>query len=240
MHRFFSAPDNIHDSTVILDRDETRHLRDVLRLTSGETVNVFDGAGREFECKILNIRKNETELSIAREISPPASESSLDLTLAAAMLKGEKFDLVVQKAVELGVAKLTPLRTARCDVLSKDSAKRVDRWRKIALEASKQSGRATLMQIDEPVEFETVLTSFEQPENVLFFSERAGGKVPKDYSSKKITAIVGPEGGWDDSEIYKARSKGIPIITFGGRILRAETAAIAVTAILQHRLGDVN
>jgi 16S rRNA (uracil1498-N3)-methyltransferase len=240
MHRFFATPNRINDGTVVLDRDETRHLRDVLRLTKGETVSVFDGAGHEFECEILEIKKTETTLSTVKEIPPPARESSLDLTLAAAMLKADKFDLVVQKAVELGVVRLIPLRTARCDVRSKDSAKRVDRWRKIALEASKQSGRATLMQIDEPVEFEELLRSILDAENAIFFSEREGGKLPEDFTSKQITAVVGPEGGWDDPELHGARSKGISIVTFGGRILRAETASIAITSILQHRFGDIN
>jgi len=206
----------------------------------GEIVNVFDGSGREFECEILDIKKNETKLSVIKEIPPPVPESNLDLTLAAAMLKGEKFDLVVQKSVELGVARLAPLRTVRCDVRSKDSSKRVERWRKIALEASKQSGRAKLMQINEPVEFRELLNSIGEPENAILFSERDGGSFPVDLSPKKLTAFVGPEGGWDNSEIRYARSKGTSIVTFGGRILRAETAAIALTAILQHRFGDIN
>src|SRR5262249_39044327 len=140
MHRFYAPPEQLQGKKVTLDWDETRHLRDVVRLKTGDSVNVFDGAGREFECCIVEIKKSEATLSILREVPPVSPESPLDLTLAVAMLKGEKFDLVVQKAVELGVKMLIPLRTIRCDIKSKDSIKRRERWQKIALEASKQTG----------------------------------------------------------------------------------------------------
>jgi 16S rRNA (uracil1498-N3)-methyltransferase len=239
MHRFYAPPESFSERAVVFDRDETRHLRDVIRLKTGDTVNVFDGAGREFKCRILEIKKSETTLSIVEEVSPTSPESPLDLTLAAAMLKGEKFDLIVQKAVELGVKALVPLRTIRCDIKSKDSMKRHDRWRKITLEASKQTGRATLMRVGEPVTFEELLSGV-QDGDVILFSERGGQPLRLEPDHKKLTAIVGPEGGWDDSEIESAKNTGVTIVTLGGRILRAETAAIAIAAVLQHRLGDLN
>ena len=239
MHRFYAPPKSISNKTVSLGADETRHLRDVLRLKPGDDVSVFDGKGREFASRIALISKNTADLSIAREIEPSSKESPLDLRLAVSMLKGEKFDLVVQKAVELGVRSLLPIRTARTEVRSKDSATRVIRWRKIALEASKQSGRAFLMTVEEPIDFEMLLSSA-NPRECILFAERYGEKFPKRVSTKKLTAIVGPEGGWEDIELAAARSGGIDIVTLGGRIMRAETAAIAVAAILQNRFGDVN
>jgi 16S rRNA (uracil1498-N3)-methyltransferase len=239
MHRFFASPNQFHIGVITLEADETRHLRDVLRLNSGDVVRVFDGGGREFECRIDTVSKNSTQLSIDSEIEPSSPESSLDLTLAAAMLKGEKFDLIVQKAVELGVRRLFPLRTVRTDVRSKDSAARVARWRKIVLEASKQSGRAFLMTIEEPVDYEMFLSIPEGGPTILF-SEREGDKLPAKSTDKKLTAVVGPEGGWDDVELAAAKSAGFDIVTLGGRVMRAETAAIAISAILQHRFGDLN
>src|SRR6478672_11981715 len=129
MHRFFAPPENVSENVVRLDAAETRHLRDVLRLKVGDFVNVFDGLGSEFICKIRSIRKSGAELEILKKTVPSTPESSLKLTLAAVMLKGDKYDLVVQKAVELGVTKLVPLWSVRCDVRSKDSVKRVERWR---------------------------------------------------------------------------------------------------------------
>jgi len=133
MHRFFAEPERFSSGAVYLDADETRHLRDVLRLKPGVVVQVFDGVGNEFLCEVNTISKKAAELSILEKLQPASPESPLELTLAATMLKGEKFDLVVQKAVELGVHRLVPIRTGRTDVRSKDSATRVIRWRKIAL-----------------------------------------------------------------------------------------------------------
>lgn len=241
MHRFYARPENIHGTGVMLDLGETRHLRDVLRLRKGDTVRVFDGEGRELTCEIAEIGKKQTNLHLIEETAPPSPESSLRLTLAAAMLKGEKFDTVVQKAVELGVSRLVPLGTIRCAVKSGDSTTRLDRWRKIMLEALKQSGRATLMEISAPIEFRKFLASHKKGDGrFVLFSERGGSRLPTVGQSKGITAVVGPEGGWEDSELEAARAASVEIVTLGGRILRAETAAIAIAAILQHRFGDLH
>lgn len=238
MRRFYSPPETFVDGRVTLSPEETRHLRDVLRLRIGDRVNVFDGTGHEFEGVIESVSKNASVLNIERRLDAVAAESSLELTLAAAMLKSDKFDLVVQKAVELGISRLIPLETARSDARPRDVAKKAERWRKIALEAAKQCGRAKLMQIDEPINFAEFVGVVDG--DVFFFTERGGNEFPSELASKKITAFVGPEGGWDDSEIELVRSRGFGLITFGGRTLRAETAAIAVAAILQHRFGDIN
>ncbi|MGQ0540558.1 MAG: 16S rRNA (uracil(1498)-N(3))-methyltransferase [Blastocatellia bacterium] len=239
MRRFFAQPDQFSESGVLLDTSETRHLRDVLRLKDGENVHVFDGEGREFECLIETIGKKQSSLRIINEVSPSASESMLDLTLAASLLKGDKFDTVVQKAVELGVIHLVPMITGRCDVKLKGDGKRVERWRKIALEATKQCGRARLMTVAGVTGFAEFINSDRSSKTVLF-SERDGGKFDPGGVIEKITAVVGPEGGWDDSEIEKARDSGVEVVTLGGRMMRAETASIAIATILQHRFGDIN
>lgn len=239
MHRFFALPESFRDDRVLLDSAETRHLRDVLRLAGGANVVVFDGCGNEYNCTVVEIKKNETELLLINKQDPSSPESKLKLTLAAAMLKGEKFDLVVQKAVELGVQRLIPIRTKRTEVRSKDSAKRVERWRKIAMESSKQCGRAYLMTVADPLDFELLLSSGDMA-NVLIFTEHDGNKIPSLTQVEELTAVIGPEGGWDETELAEARSAGAHLVTLGGRILRAETAAIAIAAMLQHRFGDLN
>jgi 16S rRNA (uracil1498-N3)-methyltransferase len=236
VRRFYAAPGFLAGNKVELGSDETRHLRDVLRLREGAAVRVFDGLGREFECSVAAIGKRSAELSVMREVEPSAPESPLGLTLAAAVLKGDRFDLVVQKAVELGVARLVPVAAARCDVRTGDIAKRAERWRKIALEAAKQCGRARLMEIAPAASPEAVLGDG----SCVFFSEREGLPIASVQPGTGMTAVVGPEGGWEDSEIDAARRSGAAVITLGGRILRAETAAVAVTAILQSRFGDLN
>lgn len=238
MRRFYAPPENFRNENVFLSEDETRHLRDVLRLRETEKVKVFDGENREFVCEIEKIERRQTVLKIIEEISPIANESSLNLIFAVALLKGEKFDLVVQKAVELGVKIFVPLITKRCDVKIKDAERKLERLRKIALEASKQSGRADLMKIETPIEFRNFIENIEGAK--ILFAERGGEDFSKISVEKNLTAIVGPEGGFEDSEIEFARMKDFQIVTFGGRILRAETAAISFAAILQHRFGDLN
>lgn len=243
MRRFYAPPENFRADEIILDVDETRHLRDVLRLRAGETVQIFDGAGKEFSAAVESVAKRETVLKIIAETAPSAPESKLNLTLAVALLKGEKFDLTIQKAVELGVSTFIPLLTKRTDVKLKDAEKKLERWRKIVLEASKQSGRARFMKIEAPTEFERFIKDSaarrRDGESFLLFSERGGESFSTVEPAEKITAATGAEGGWEDAEIEAARSGGFQIITFGGRILRAETAAITVAAVLQNRFGDL-
>lgn len=241
MRRFYTPKENISDKQIVLNVEESKHLRDVLRLRGGEKVRVFDGQGNEFSCEIELISKKETLLKIIEKVEPIAPKSDLDMTLAVALLKGEKFDLVVQKAVELGVSRFIPLITKRCDVKIKDARdfeKKLERLNRIALEACKQSGRADLMKIENPIEFEKFVENCDDEK--IFFSERNGERFSAIKSVKKITAVIGSEGGWEDFEIEQARINGFQIITLGGRILRAETAAIAISAMLQNHFGDLN
>jgi 16S rRNA (uracil1498-N3)-methyltransferase len=241
MRRFYSPPELISQGSVVLGPDETRHLRDVLRLGTGDEASVFDGLGREYLCTIAEISKRSVVLSVKREIQPSSPESPLDLTVAAAILPGEKFEITIQKAAELGVYRLQPLYTVRCEVKPGGSTRRMERWRRIAAESAKQSGRAKLMEIFEPVWLNEFFGSVGSGEcTKIFFSERDGEDFSAITAAGKLIAVFGPKGGWDDSELIAAKTAGFTVITFGGRIMRAETAAIAMTAILQHRFGDLS
>ena len=173
------------------------------------------------------------------EIEPPKRESPLQLTLAVALLKGEKFDLVVQKGTELGVDKFIPLVTRHADIRLRDEGdaqKRVTRWQRIALEAAKQCGRSVVPEVTTPAQFAAVIVENNQ---CLMFSERGGEALSTDIKTGNLTAIIGSEGGWSDEELDQARAAGVLIVTLGGRILRAETAAIATAVLLQHLYGDL-
>ena len=236
--RFHAPPTAFTQSTITLAADEARHLRDVLRLKSGDEVYVFDGLGHEFRCAVSNLTRDVAELSIDAEVDPAKPESHLQLNLGVALLKGEKFDLVVQKATELGVTKITPLITRYADIHLRDATdgtKRVTRWQRIALEAAKQSGRAFVPEIKLPVAFEKL----EREGAGVMFSERSGAGLESLPPTHSITALVGSEGGWADEEIDTARARGFHVVTLGGRVLRAETAAIAVAVLMQHRFGDL-
>jgi 16S rRNA (uracil1498-N3)-methyltransferase len=243
--RFFAPPEAFNRQTVILTGDEAKHLRSVLRLKVGDEVFVFDGGGKEFKCAVAGMRRDEVELDNCEEIAPPYAESPLSFTLAVALLKGEKFDLVVQKATELGVTTVIPVTTRFADIHLRDASdaeKRVGRWRRIAMEAAKQCGRARVPEIATPVAFESLILDNAQSLRLLF-AERDGDGLESNTRASgpiaSVVALVGSEGGWADEEIEKAKAAGWKIVTLGGRILRAETAAIAVSVLIQHLFGDV-
>ena len=229
-----------------LSEEESRHLRDVLRLRAGEEARVFDGGGREFSCVVVDAggRKGAARLEVRGEVGPPRPESPLGLTLAVALLKGEKFDLVVQKATELGAARVVPVETKRADVRlrdERDARKRAERWKRLALEAAKQSGRARVPAVEEPTPFNTFVENSTRAR--VLFAEGGGATLDSlraaDERPASVVALVGPEGGWEPEEVELARARGWQIVTLGGRTLRAETAAITVCALLQHLFGDL-
>ncbi|OLE52718.1 MAG: hypothetical protein AUG51_16740 [Acidobacteria bacterium 13_1_20CM_3_53_8] len=231
-----------------LAQEEARHMRDVLRLRRGDEVFVFDGEGREFVCEIEEIRSLDALLFVKDEVKPSCPESPLDLTLAVALLKGEKFDLVVQKATELGATRIVPVITKLADVRvrdEKDAERRVARWQRIMMEAAKQCGRARVPEIFGLTDFTSLVrgSTSNVDEKFLIFSERGGQGlneiIPVIKRPESLTALVGSEGGWTDEEIEMARDAGWLVVTLGGRTLRAETAAIVVAALLQHLLGDL-
>ena len=241
--RFYAPPEDfVHQTnTVVLGEEEARHLRDVLRLRVGDEVFVFDGAGREFRGLVKESGKRGATLEILAEVAPAQPESPLDLTLAVALLKGEKFDLVVQKATELGVTRIVPMQTARADVRlrdARDAAQRGVRWRRIALAAAKQAGRAVVPQIAECAVFASFVEEADGAARFIF-SERGGAAFPANVAVASTVALVGPEGGWTDEELNLAQNAGWQSVTLGGRILRAETAALVAAVLLQHTFGDL-
>jgi 16S rRNA (uracil1498-N3)-methyltransferase len=245
--RFYAPPQSFSSDlkNLTLQTEEARHLRDVLRLRPGERVHVFDGTGKEYECSIEESRKDTARLAVLAEVAPARPESPLQLTLAVALLKSDKFDLVVQKATELGVARVVPVATRLADIRLRDDSdanKRVARWQRIALEASKQSGRAVVPEVTQPTSFGALVQATDVPGQRLMFSEREGEpllEMKNIPEGKMITALVGSEGGWTDEEISLARDENWGIVTLSGRTLRAETAAIASAVLLQHLYGDL-
>lgn len=251
LRRFYAEPEAFlrTPGQLILSEEESRHLRDVLRLRAGDEAQVFDGEGQEFLCVVREVggRRGGATLEVRGPVEPPSPESPVFILLAVALLKGEKFDLVVQKAVELGVGLVKPLLTKRTDVRlhdERDAAKRVERWRRLALEAAKQSGRARVPLVSQPFAFETFATAYPGMDFLqVMFAERGGAglsELPRRESPPaNVAALVGPEGGWEDEEIELARAHGWHVVTLGGRTLRAETAAITVCALLQNLYGDL-
>jgi len=251
--RFYAPPDNIDGSAITLSPHETHHLIQVLRLTPGDEVFVFDGCGAEYRCSFRRVENDRAHLEIAEPLSDLV-DSPLDLSLAQALAKGDKFDFIVQKATELGVSRIVPLVTRYADVRldEQQKPKRVERWRRISLEAMKQCGRRRLVEIAEPLTIRQLISTQENAgvsgsgirRAMLVFSERGGLSVHDALAGVKmpcaVFALIGPEGGWSDDELEALNDHGCKAVTLGPRVLRTETAALVGLTLIQHELGDLS
>ena len=248
-HRFYSSPESINGTTIVLSAEESHHLSRVLRLQPGDEVFAFDGTGSEYRCTVRDAKKHAATLDILESLEDPV-ESPLPLTLAQAIAKGEKFDLIVQKATELGVRRIVPLITDRTDVrVNADQAlRKVERWQRISLESLKQCGRRTLVEIESPMRLDDYLES-ERSGPRLAFSPEGHVKIVDvldlrqsvvNSESRRITAFVGPEGGWSEREQSLMADRGCTMVGLGPRTLRTETAGVVAVALIQHLLGDLS
>ncbi len=229
--RFYCATLPEHGN-VLLDGPEAHHLAKVMRLPPGETVALFDGAGLVATAEIVTVGKRDVALTVRQSERTPLP--SPRLVIATAVPKGDRFDWLVEKATELGVAQLIPLRTARGVVDPRET--KLDRLRQVIIEACKQSRRAWKMELSPVMEFSELLR---QPGPILIAdpSGQPLTEVEQSTSSRTTTTMaIGPEGGWTDEELSSARTAGATIISLGESILRIETAAIAVAAVC--RLGQ--
>ena len=225
--RFFVCPPIVGDRAV-LTGDEVRHLTSVMRAAVGDEVTLFDGSGAEFSARVAAIRKGAVELSISerREIS---RELSLSLTLVVALPKGERQKWLVEKATELGVTRIVPLVTERGVAQPVESA--LDRLRRAVIEASKQCGRNQLLKI-EPAVPATEFFAAAPKSAARYIADLSGQPLGAlDFSRcDEILAAIGPEGGFTPAELAAATSSGWQAVSLGSRILRVETAAVALAA----------
>jgi len=240
-HRFHAPPGTLSAETIDLDAAESHHLARVLRLRAGDVVFAFDGEGREWECEVAASHHRSSRLAIRRQLEDTV-ESALDLTLAQALTRGDRFDLIVQKATELGVTRIIPVSSEHAETRkSADRTEpRLERWQRISLEALKQCGRRRLVTITGPVHFPALCQELSGAPAVIF-SERGGLAFPSLAApAPGLTLVVGPEGGWSEAELALASTHGLIPVHLGPRILRTETAAIAAVAIAQFLCGDLS
>ena len=238
--RFFVSPELIRSNTAALTADQIHYLRDVLRLKSGDVVEVFDGEGRNYSGTILLSGEEAIIHSLAAVQCP--QEPSSELTLAQALIKVDRFELVLQKATELGVREVVPLGTRYCEVRidpSKIEARR-ERWQRIVRDASRQCGRALVPRVRRPLEFSEFLraSDWEKCARLLFHGHSGHAWDPSRVPPGAALVCIGPEGGWHPDEVTAASAAGFRILSLGPRILRAETAAIVTLALMQFRIAD--
>jgi 16S rRNA (uracil1498-N3)-methyltransferase len=235
--RIFLPPELIEKrSGIILPADKARHLVAVMRCGKGDEITIIDGKGRSYLAAITDIRNTNVSVSVLREIRSDA-EPRVTLTLFQGILKGEKMDMVIQKATELGASRIVPLVSERCLVRE---TRKAGRWRKIAAEAAEQCGRAVIPVISDRFTYTDFIrdAALARPPGGLIFWEEGGLPVDSALSRLgpprgRISLCIGPEGGFTRAEVEAAGSAGFIATTLGRLILRAETASIAAIALVR-------
>jgi 16S rRNA (uracil1498-N3)-methyltransferase len=239
MHRFFAPTLDVGDETVVLPKDEAEHLRRVLRLGVGDTVSVFDGRGHEFVARVTVALPRETRVQLMTRIEP-AAEATVPITIAQAVLKGDKMDDVVRDAVMLGASAIQPLVTRRTEVTVAAllRASRVERWRRVAVASVKQSRRAVVPDIRTPLSFDSHLDEPFGGLRLMLVEPHAHADVEpisvlkRESAPADVSIWIGPEGGWDEREWKSARERGIRLISLGQRTLRADAVPVAIVSVL--------
>ena len=229
-----------------LERTFTITGRDLENLLSwqpraGEAVTVIDGKGRGFRARRRKLQEGRAELSVFEAISWPVIPG-FKITLLQALPDKERMELIIEKATELGVSTIIPFKSKRSISLEERERRqrKAHRWPYIALKAAKQSRRATIPVVEPFCTFEEALRRARAPLRIMVW-EGEGEQHLKDYlkdrPAQDIDVMVGPEGGFDEAEVEEARTMGFATVSLGGRVLRTETAAIAIVGIIQYEFG---
>lgn len=245
MHRFFVEDQKlISGKDIILPPEESHHINRVLRLSNGSTVVISDGRGCSHKASIIGQENGLVKVRLLESLDKLA-EPPVSVTLIQGLPKGEKMDIIVQKAVELGVDTVIPVITERSVVsLSDEKARRKQkRWQKIARAAAAQSQRSRIPEVRPVAAFPDIIEKFREHELVFFLYEDEKDYGLKDFTGcgniNNITVIVGPEGGFTAEEADLACAAGAKSISLGPRILRTETAALTVLALILYAYGDL-
>lgn len=246
-HRFFIKPEQIKKELVTLSGNQARQIAGVLRLSEGDRIHVLDNQGWGYEVE-LEMVKSVKVVGRVQKKDREKGEPSVRLTVYQSMLKRDNFEWVLQKGTELGVSKFVPMISQRTIVrLTEIKKNKRQRWERIIIEAAEQSGRGIIPALSQPVSLQAILSAQRNADLTLIPWEKesarsllAALKQNKQGTLSNIGLIIGPEGGFAEEEISAAVTAGIIPVTLGPRILRAETAAIAASALLLSELGEMN
>ena len=240
MHRFFTNPENIESEIITITGQDAYHIARSLRMAVSDGLTVSDNTGNTYECVLEKIRDDECVCRIVKK-SVSESEPTVKVTLYMAYPKGDKLEVVIQKAVELGASRIVPFESSRC--IKRPKADKLDkqmpRLARISQEAAKQCGRDRLPVVDAPLGFSDMLKDAVQNDLILFCYEDEDKKTLKDVLEStlpsSIAVIVGCEGGFSPEEAKLAREAGCISVSLGKRILRCETAPAYVLSAISYR-----
>lgn len=247
MPRFFTARENISDTQLIIDNEDVNHISRVLRLGEGDEIEVCDGRGFDYKVRISSVEAKKIICDIL-EKNNSVTEPNIEVTLFQGLPKASKMDYIIQKTTELGITRIVPCALSRCVVKlenKKAEAKKTERWTKVAEAAAKQSGRGIIPEVTMPMTIDEAIAELKKCD-ICFVpyeceEERSLKSVLQSVKEPKTVGyIIGPEGGFDLSEIEKLQNEGINAVTLGRRILRTETAGEAVLSMIMYEIGDIN
>jgi len=245
MRRFFIDKTQIREDRLILEGTDVRHMRTVLRLGPGDEVSLFDGQGWQYRARITGSTPRAITLLLLDQY-PAISESDLKITMGQGFLKARKMDRMVRQLTELGASRFIPFMAERSVPRPRPGprAERRRRWETIAREALKQCGRSQAPDIGQVVSFQEVISAREAYDlKIIFHNTETSSRSALSFGAlkkvRKVLALIGPEGGFTEKEVSSALDSGFVPISLGPRTLKADTAAMAACAILQHVLGDL-
>jgi 16S rRNA (uracil1498-N3)-methyltransferase len=244
MYRFYVEPGQITDSEIVIFGTDVNHIRNVLRMQPGEQLVVCDGQGRDYICEIESLEQEEIRV---KNLSSSLSETELPvkLVLFQGIPKKDKMELIIQKTVELGIAEIVPVAMKRCVAKLEDKkkeAKKLERWQEIARAAAKQSGRGVIPVVRHSMTYAQALEYAGTLDMLILPYENADGmkKTKEAFSKaagrKSAGILIGPEGGFDWTEIERAKERNAEIVSLGKRILRTETAGLAALSMLMYEI----
>lgn len=227
---------------ILLPPQAGEHLARVLRLERGHPILLFNGNGREYRAEISQLAKRAVSARVLDDGETVDRESPLQLTLAQGVARGEKMDLILQKATELGVSRIVPLITGRTEVKldAERTARRLAHWQAVIAGACEQCGRATLPTLDPPVRLATWAAALGESSGLRLALDPDGDVSPRTLPAFKVaTLVVGPEGGLSDQDLNLLDQADFDGLRLGPRILRTETAGLAAITALQAIHGDI-
>lgn len=240
MARFFVNKDRISENKIYIEGGDAHHIARSLRMAEGDVAIVCDGEGKEYSTKLVRIRDEECVCEIIEELDT-RTESPISITLCMAYPKGDKLEVVIQKAVELGADRIIPFESSRCIKRPKaeKAEKQTARLRKIAEEAAKQCGRAKIPTVTPPISYSEMLREAAKADLPLLCYENEDGRTVKDLLKDRampatISVVVGSEGGFSPEEAREAQGAELISVSLGNRILRCETAPAYVLSSISY------
>lgn len=248
MPRFFieNAPQGFFDGdTIAVTGEDASHIAKVLRMKPGEKLTVCDCAGTDYNCEIVSPDPSAVTLKILGK-EKSISEPDIKVTLYQGLPKGDKMELIIQKSVELGVSAIVPVMTLRSVSRpdAKSLAKKEERWNKIAAEAAKQSGRGLLPRVLPALSFNEAIKAMAAHTAAIMLYEKNGSSIKDELEKpgadfKSTGILIGPEGGFDETEAAYARENGVVTAGLGPRILRTETAPLCALSAIMYATGNI-